>query len=240
MKLQSNDRKNRVLKVVWVITVTLIVVSLGLFGRYYSLGKPNIEKPSLVNAVKKRARRFFRKKYDIKSFYPLKVKTSICNLERQFFESHEVFNVIGKFRTPPSSVIIAVGKDQETFILPMRFEKILHREKLNIDSSKKALNLTKLYLCFSEGSPEILKTIKDIPQRDPAYSSEYKDPSQFSKVVGSPKVNKLSERYEVTTYTWRTNRGMLSRWEFVIKKNGGFSFDREVIAEYVGDYTLEH
>jgi len=147
-----------------------------------------------------------------KDIYLKDIKYEIY-VERKYiplFKYHIIYLVNAEEKVPYMKCLplrdffIAVGCDNETFLLPDEFNYIIKRENITVNSNEKALEVLKTYINFSLYGARILNSTSEIPGINCGRHAEV----ELNR-IRPPEVKHEEEGYLIHFFLWRKVGGIV-------------------------------
>jgi hypothetical protein len=132
------------------------------------------------------------------------------------------------------NAVIAVGGDGRVFVFPDDFNVVIMREKVEVDSEKRALEVIAVYLNSSVvyGYVKLLYNASDIPGFHLENETEQQ---RLRSTITPPNISSYHDGYLIEFFSWRALGGDVERWIVKVERNGTINvLERKKIASVNG------
>lgn len=189
-----------------------------------------------------RAKEEFAKLYE--GNYPVileEIKTPWAERVLFGYTLYKATYILAHIPISPSRTI-ALGKQNDTYVLPSELTNIIRNEGIEF-SNATVLDIAKVYIQAelsnnSETEIIFLNHSTDIPWDWPKHPNEAKNPSEFKDIIVPPTVYFYDNNWIVELYTYEKIDGLVKKWIFNIAVNYQIHVDCIGIANKVGDYSI--
>lgn len=230
-------------KILLVIGIILIA-SFSLL-RYLYVYYPSSEYKGEKAIAYTKAREYFFWKGFPWTILPLWGVDIIGEKNLTLFHNHKLYSAIKVtgMLPPTEGVVIAVGKDGKAFVLPNEFNKVIKREKIEVNSKEKALKVAFAYVESSTvyAKVKLLYNVSSIPGLSPndwCYQNRKRcriEHERLKNIIKPPKVSFENNSYISTFFTWKSIGGYVEKWKLKVEKDGAVTvLAREAIAKGIG------
>jgi len=207
------------LVVLFLFLICFLIIMEGISGGRGKTSplQENISEVKSQEMARKRAETFFSQDKNLKN---ITYRLFLFKKEAPLFKHHTIYLVVAKKGSdclPLRNLAVAVGDDNETFLLPDEFNEVVRRERIRVNSEREALEIVHAYVDIpSPFETRILSNASEIP----GIEVDTKVYKELNRVIRPPEVKEENGGYIVRFFGWCLTGGSVDEWVVRIERNG--------------------